>query len=83
MSIPGLSTLKTWILIALSLLLAGVTAAFGFEKAARANEKLKGEIDARKRGQDVNEEIMKGVNREQVEVDKARNADSSDRHGFE
>ena len=83
MSIPGLGALKTWGMVGLSFALLIVSFLFKSEQAARAKEKLKGEIQARKTGQAVNKEIMEGVNDEQDAVDKARDSDGSDRTGFE
>ncbi|MCK4870759.1 MAG: hypothetical protein KAS93_06590 [Gammaproteobacteria bacterium] len=83
MSIPGLGTLKTWGLIVASF---GLTILFAFlksEKAGRANDKLKGEIQARKTSQSVNKAMVEGKNREDAAVDKVRNSDGADRTGFE
>ena len=83
MNIPGLGTLKTWGMIALGAALAIVAILFKSEQAARAREKLKGEVQARKTGQATNKAMMEGVNREQTELNKAHNSDRSDRTGFE
>ena len=83
MSIPGLGTLKTWGMIALGFALAIVTILFKSEQAARAKEKLKGEIQARKTGKAANKAMVEGKNREDTKVDKVRNSDGADRTGFE
>ena len=48
MSIPGLSTIKTWLLVGISFALTVVTFLWGHEKVARTNDKLKRSIKARK-----------------------------------
>jgi len=82
-SIPGLGTLKTWGMVILSLALAVVAYLFKSEQAARAKEKLKGEVQARKTGQATNKAIVEGLSNEQAEINKAHNTDKSDRTGFE
>ena len=83
MSIPGLGTLKTWGMIALGFALAFVTILFKSEQAARAKEKLKGEVRARKTAKAVNKAMMGGLSREQAELNEARNSDRANRVGFE
>lgn len=83
MSIPGLSTLKTWGLIALGFAFTIAFALFKNEAAGRAKDKLKGEVQARKTAKVVSKAMMEGINNEKVEIDKARNPTDSSRTGFE
>lgn len=83
MSIPGLGTLKTWGLIAVSFMVVIFWSLLNAKKAEFAKAKLKGEVQARKTGQAVNEAMVEGKNREDAKINKVRNSNGSDRTGFE
>jgi len=64
MSIPGISTLKTWGLAALGFALAVVYAMFQVQVAGRAKDKLALEVENRKVQAQAIKEINKGLNNE-------------------
>ena len=64
MMIPGLSTIKTWGMVALGFALAVVYAMFQVQVAGRAKDKLALEVENRKVQQKAIKEINKGLNNE-------------------
>lgn len=64
MGIPGLSTIKTWGMIALGFALAVVYAMFQVQVAGRAKDKLSLEVEARKVQTKAIKAINKGLNNE-------------------
>ena len=64
MGIPGLSTLKTWGMVALGFGLTIFFALFQMEKAGRAKDKLALEVENRKVQNQAIKEINKGLNNE-------------------
>jgi len=64
MSIPGISTLKTWGMVILGFGLAIVTVLLQSEKLGRTNDKLAISVKKRKIQAKAIKEINKGLNRE-------------------
>jgi len=64
MMIPGLSTIKTWGMVALGFALAVVYAMFQVQVAGRAKDKLALEVENRKVQTQAIKEINKGLNNE-------------------
>lgn len=64
MGIPGISTLKTWGMIAMGFALAVVYAMFQVQVAERAKDKLALEVANRKVQAQAIKEINKGLNNE-------------------
>ena len=64
MSIPGISTLKTWGMVALGFALAVVYAMFQIQVAGRAKDKLALEVENRKVQTQAIKEINIGLNNE-------------------
>jgi len=64
MGIPGLSTIKTWGMVALGFALAVVYAMFQVQVAGRAKDKLALEVENRKVQAQAIKEINKGLNNE-------------------
>jgi hypothetical protein len=64
MGIPGLSTLKTWGMVAVGFALTVVYALLQVEKAGRAKDKLAIAVNNRKIQAEAIKEINKGLNRE-------------------
>ena len=64
MGIPGMSTLKTWGMVAMGFALAVVYAMFQVQVAGRAKDKLALEVENRKVQTQAIKEINKGLNNE-------------------
>ena len=64
MGIPGISTLKTWGMVALGFVLAVVYAMLQIQVAGRAKDKLALEVENRKVQAQAIKEINKGLNNE-------------------
>jgi len=64
MMIPGLSTIKTWGMVALGFILAVVYAMLQIQVAGRAKDKLALEVENRKVQAQAIKEINKGLNNE-------------------